>query len=1364
MKTKANPKEPNLSSSSGREALISLTEAICVKLEQDPDRILHTPDLFENIFIKFVVAIKSLCSPDPRDSDNNTSKGRKSGLVNAGVFGEADRESILGTFRLFIEQVEGNLNLSLSSGKKNNSTNGIDQVFQRERMNLPFGIMISSLIQLSDYFGVLDLSTTTAKRKENIQSGFNNEGLHHRNHNRNHNTSDSTDSGGKSTSAQTSRQTVVEALRVLTALISLLQQCPHSGRRLAGRYLPGMSVHLCALLTTAGEGSLGGKVMCAGLGCLCALLRLCVGDGVFGGEHDGDKQKKCKSMSGDNERKRMEIILKMKNIKMLDQTQKGGSVEGEQGRDGTGGEADPKKGPLGDGNDEAWFCESKARLVPLLLKVLCRLRAEDSPQTRKGVADFAGFLLKECSMLMQGSVNLVIETLIILREDEFDIVVESATVGLATIYADRSRLGMDAQIAAIGKGLIDSFEGVMRGISSRIKVEQKRNNAFIGSDGELSSELGKFLLSQQESEGLATFCNDEQLIQRVKLSLGYLKLMDAESVRELVEEGRDDDYNFNLIMKTMLTCLEMSSSPNCRDNLRLLQKGNPFASVSSYDKLVEDVEDGGLVLSSNAGLRKVFAYFDNEKVLELLINIGELLGSKLHPNQLIWYLVNHISSASGRYAKQASFMLTCCIEGIENQIRLSVEEHNGLKANGGDVKDYVEWARTSLRPVIFDLLDLKCWNETSWSIASKAVPEKTQSLLTGMKGNVLLVEVQERKEENPIDSISVVENNISNILLSCLVMDCLRSFSSLTCMKEFAVLGSGDVNSESDEKYFRLLFLQNALYGILLRASSSNDAIARHAFSSLTTLSTSCSYCSIADMVNDNMDYLVACICAELMRVNSWENSGRDCKIEAISVLTVVVRYCDARVLSIFQALSNSIGTVLDSNPKLYGSAVIFLYSVLLRRIAEWYCSQDGSEMKQTTTEGCVSRNLDASASLRRIKKVAMLYADSIRHALGDFADGEDTSKNCFDSIPCSVETGEEAQREEEAVHVDYHLNLTQEVVEKSLRFGNDLNPLVRMLVLDVIRSGVYVMSISTKDEYETERIRLHMESLCHQLIHKVWGYIVDRVADIDKRVQQNCLQLLTHVLRLSLKDGSQGTEGMLKFMAQRVRGEMWPIVHAILISKPDANDYAATLDPNTHSYRFSQYFKSLSAAFELLIEMCSSYTVPPKPHSVKCAIDEGENTCTDAHTYLSDMDFFYTDYDKTHTSLIEEEADPWLIRSIAITCAPYLKCAPKGCFQSNVNGDGFTKFCTEVCGQADGEYSRTEKEKENLPSRSDMSSPTSSSDTKSSWQFPDVDVHCPGVSGGSILEANAKRALYRLWCIDGPGTHYWLRQYFATQ
>ena len=114
--------------------------------------------------------------------------------------------------------------------------------------------------------------------------------------------------------------------------------------------------------------------------------------------------------------------------------------------------------------------------------------------------------------------------------------------------------------------------------------------------------------------------------------------------------------------------------------------------------------------------------------------------------------------------------------------------------------------------------------------------------------------------------------------------------------------------------------LMDTLYPILSLLGSTESPLRNHAMTGLNLLATACKYSSTADMLIDNVDYLINSVG---MKLNSFDVSP-----QAPQVLLMMLRLCGARIIPFIDDLIGSVFSALD-NFHGYSNLVELLFQVL---------------------------------------------------------------------------------------------------------------------------------------------------------------------------------------------------------------------------------------------------------------------------------------------------------------------------------------------------------------------------------------------------------------------------------------------------
>ncbi|XP_076365524.1 TELO2-interacting protein 1 homolog [Tachypleus tridentatus] len=475
--------------------------------------------------------------------------------------------------------------------------------------------------------------------------------------------------------------------------------------------------------------------------------------------------------------------------------------------------------------------------------------------------------------------------------------------------------------------------------------------------------------------------------------------------------------------------------------------------------------------------KKSFKYFFDTQIEECLVQICRLLGYYGDPSLLIDYLLDKLHESSV-YCKQAILII--------NQILLGWK---GIEVSKKDI--FCERSADQKEAEIEDLVkciieEYTC--ETLWEVPLSNSQETTVSLML---------------HHSPERASLTVERLNSNILQCCLLLEGVTACSE--------VLGQN----------FRP-FLITVLCPVMEKAGSNCGLVSHTAHVALHFMSFHCHYSSVADIIEQNADYLVNILSLKLRHFT--ENPGIPV------VLKVVLQKCDCSILLLVQDMVSEVLCALDYFHNVQSLPLVRVMLEVMNAIQRWFPAQP---------EDISSRSPVLPPS-QRVKKFLLDYLHN-KQLAETFSDEDDESIENPDGRSTEINGyfNDDEKKPEKPLHVRMVLDILQRCVH--LQASNNI--WVHLLVLDMISVGVVVL-------------KQHQDDLL-PMVHQLWKPFVQQFSN-DVTVMIKAFETLSAMV---------STCG--DFIRQRTLQDVWPKLMRFL-----ENQAKTSYGKNSGSYQFTGNYK----------------------------------------------------------------------------------------------------------------------------------------------------------------------------------------------
>nr|XP_023014503.1 TELO2-interacting protein 1 homolog [Leptinotarsa decemlineata]XP_023014504.1 TELO2-interacting protein 1 homolog [Leptinotarsa decemlineata]XP_023014505.1 TELO2-interacting protein 1 homolog [Leptinotarsa decemlineata]XP_023014506.1 TELO2-interacting protein 1 homolog [Leptinotarsa decemlineata] len=346
------------------------------------------------------------------------------------------------------------------------------------------------------------------------------------------------------------------------------------------------------------------------------------------------------------------------------------------------------------------------------------------------------------------------------------------------------------------------------------------------------------------------------------------------------------------------------------------------------------------------------------------------------------------------------------------------------------------------------------------------------------------------------------------------------------------VEGVGKVASVLKDRFQE--FILKTLYLVLERAGSSHSLVRAAGVSALKTISTSCGYSEVTEMINANVDFFSFQVERKLIRAEDKEN--------VLNVLTIVLKYSTMDVLKyiagiIQEVLVQSCDKFKEQNCIAY----LQVFKVFVQCLTEWLQIEVKEEPIKSKAEKL--KEVEDFTVSGVNKNVENNFSDAIMEKTAEEMFKEDMVKK---KEELENEVGEPEDDEYKKPDPPLHIKLTVAILTRSLHFLPSKDKQKKLLVLQILSSGLEIIR-----DWEDELL---------PIVHQIWSPLVQRFKEFNEPLIINySFQLLVRLARLSKE-----------FIRSRTTKEVIPSILEVL-TKLSGESY---LKDRGSAYRYSQAFK----------------------------------------------------------------------------------------------------------------------------------------------------------------------------------------------
>ena len=565
------------------------------------------------------------------------------------------------------------------------------------------------------------------------------------------------------------------------------------------------------------------------------------------------------------------------------------------------------------------------------------------------------------------------------------------------------------------------------------------------------------------------------------------------------------------LLKSLVFCFQMDLS-------ELHKIEEVASSVTNFDQEIATFFKGQ---SKHWLFKKTFVQFHNADICEALVKLCRLLGQHGDVEVLL-------DNLKERYEMESQSRPAVV---ITNEILLGAMAENFKSSNIYDQIDH--------------LIDIYTSNE-NWYLSTNYFS------LYGLTN-----------QEPRYPNTAVVKSNSQNVMLKTVNANIVLTCLHLEALATFSIVLS---------RSFRKTLIKT-LYPLLEKVNDSNHLISSCALKSLNIVAKSCQYKTIADLINENADYLVSTISINLRHLGLFPTSP--------AVLQVMLTHSDVTIFPLIRDTVDEILTAMDLH-RVESRYLLSFLPVLMstvKAINIWF-----TEKGREATQNPLKNEVHSLSQFSLDEDYASTISNELNSFNSNFKVGnlEMPATKMEDNLqpPQNSDDGERLTDDFEKKETPQHIKVVEQILQRSAHLLSNENPKVRLLVMNVIDESVLCLSLEN--------------DVLLPLVHKLWAPLTARCADPE-------LQIVTKAFNVICNLGAHsGT-----FMRRKFTNDVLPK----LLSFLNQNSKVDTSKTRSISYSHTALFKLQIAVLNQLGLLLLSSTVGFK---------DLHNVCNACQNYLS--------------------------------------------------------------------------------------------------------------------------------------------------
>lgn len=592
---------------------------------------------------------------------------------------------------------------------------------------------------------------------------------------------------------------------------------------------------------------------------------------------------------------------------------------------------------------------------------------------------------------------------------------------------------------------------------------------------------------------------EQKKLHTLRVIVGYLHLLGG-NVKTVLNSG----HLLKRISQALVQVLEFDLSDIKIVERKLSQNTGIEPLREKHIGLAPIASPAKQLNSCHSIYKKSFKHFRDDKVLDAVIQICWYLGSYGDVVLLVDHLLDLFRSSTAN-RKQVAFLMNEIIRGTMRNL-----DHNNF-VHKEFPKERPNYLLTCVTLVLTEYLSRDVWNV-------RISNDEEERLLSNSRGEDLLV-LRDRKPPIAQQSVSFSELN-SNIQLLCLMLEGIGIFATLL------------------QEHFDNMLL-DVLYPLMEKLGSRNATVSQMAYWSLVTISASCKYGSVEELIGKNVDYLINSISLNLRHISLHPDTP--------AVLSAMLLHGNKGLIPYLQDTLEEVLSLIDYSSDQFLLSLVKVLNSVAFSVNKWFPGEKST--KKSEEKDKIAKKIIENTDLKEFF-IAQLKLKTT--SLGDVSD-DDLEEEEVEANGADQSEEEEKSNEK---NVPQHIKFTERVLEKCTHFLASKFVKVRLVVLDTTEHGVLALG-------STENQLLPM-------IHKLWQPMVKCFSDDELVVRTRAVSVLGTMVN---------TAG--QFMRRRVIKDVFPALTSFLVKQQAVSLKAGPV------YNHTQGFKLQLAILNTIGNLC---------------------------------------------------------------------------------------------------------------------------------------------------------------------------------
>lgn len=570
--------------------------------------------------------------------------------------------------------------------------------------------------------------------------------------------------------------------------------------------------------------------------------------------------------------------------------------------------------------------------------------------------------------------------------------------------------------------------------------------------------------------------DDDQKLSLIKIISGYLKILGPNMNSLLHSYSHLKRFSLALIQALEMDC---SSVKIVEEQTQIL--GHGASAINSQGRV--NVHQP----------RKTFRHFHNDSIYQELVSLLQLLGHYGDLNLLVDHFLGLFHETSLNRL-QATLII--------NQIMLgTIQNYDELEQQTVNSCDRQQELQCIISSLIDEYLSPNNFNLITSHVAKEAIPAEGQFSLV----------LYNRTQPTFYDYNA-------NILQICLFLEGFAVFAKIL-QKDFNP------------------FLITVLYPMLEKLGDCSAYLSNTAYLALNSISDSCGYKDIEDLIQQNIDYLINSITLRLRHLPQNPH--------APIVLKVILQFGHQQLLPLIQDTITNILECLDDYQTIHVTTFMQVLHELCCAVRQWFPSDKETVQENNPAMSCVEEKQNSEDTKWLVDFLVQYHKDK-KTAAGEIDDDDDLSKNEgeMDWTPASPTENEmENIEDEEKTLPPNHVTIIVDVMSRVKHLLSSEDVHLKLVVLDTITAAVY-------------SLQSHQDHLL-PMVHQLWTPLSQRFSDTEIIVRIKAIQTL---LNISVVCGS--------FIRKRTTKEVFPRLCNFLKSQSKLSHNCGIGYSFTHAYK----------------------------------------------------------------------------------------------------------------------------------------------------------------------------------------------------